>query len=224
MYKFHEQRKYTYQERQAALDWLKAKVADRIPYAQGPFRLTKDEVAKVEVPKDEEDWYYKREVLQGLVDFLKMVYYNWVDDYDWLGPRSYNFLAAHDSKYDEHNNRTVVWLYDPTEICADSPDDYTELEDEYTFMDIITVLFFGQEYTTHLNDYTVLIDKGLGCIQWFEYSIFKTCWRAGERNKEHLDAILDSAACDYRFPERPEPLPEPDPEHPIDPFNDDCPF
>ena len=223
MYQYHQKRKYTYQERQAALDWLKAKVADRVPYAKGPFRLTKDEVAKVEVPNDEEDWYYKREVLQGLVDFLKMVYYNWVDDWDWVGDRSYNFLGGHDLVdlyYWPEKYKRTVWLYDPDEGL---PECAHHFDDDYTFEDIITILFYGQEYTKELTNPNLGGD-GFDCIIWFEYSIFKSCWMAGRKNKEHLDAIIDSAACDYRFPERPEPLPEPDPEHPIDPFNDDCPF
>ena len=199
MYQYHQKRKYTYQERQAALDWLKAKVADRVPYAKGPFRLTKDEVAQVAIPEAEKGWQYEG-VLQGLLDFLKMVYYNWVDDWDWVGERTYNFLGGHDlvDLCRPEKDKRTVWLYDPDEGF---PECETGLEDEYTFEDIITILFYDQEYTKELTNSNLGRD-GFDCIIWFEYSIFKSCWRAGRKNKEHLDAIIDSFASEYKFPVR----------------------
>lgn len=178
--KNYELRKYTPQERQRALDWLRGKVADRIPYAKGPIRLSLETVNSLVLPdydkelenqklprsKDYDPDYRKEhwDKVTALHHFLLMVYYNWVYDYDDFNNQYYHVLGGQD-------NWLIPFMVSP---------EFDEYDDEYSFLDVIIILFCGQE-----DDCSYGLKLKTGCangigvdiFNYFEFELSQFIWR-----------------------------------------------
>lgn len=82
--------KYTDKERQEALDWLKAKIKPRLPFARGRYRMTEEQLDSVTI--DLEDPNNKSRI----VYLLNMVWRNWVSGEDYLIEWDYRLLPVLD--------------------------------------------------------------------------------------------------------------------------------
>lgn len=112
--------KYTDEERQKALDWLKVKIKPRLPFAGGNYRMTKEELDSITI--DLEDKTNKARINY----LLQMVWQNWVSGNDWITDWSYRLLDPLDKGI----------------IAMDDDCDCTDLEDgDPSYFDIYCKLF-----------------------------------------------------------------------------------
>lgn len=82
--------KYTDEERQKALDWLKVKIKPRLPFAKGNYRITEEQLDSITI--DLEDKTNKARINY----LLKMVWQNWVSGEDWIIDWDYRLLQPLD--------------------------------------------------------------------------------------------------------------------------------
>ena len=82
---------YSNEERQRALDWLKARIKPRLPYAKGRFRITEEQLDSITI--DLEDKANKARINY----LLQMVWRNWVCGDDAVVEWNYRFLPPNDS-------------------------------------------------------------------------------------------------------------------------------
>ena len=77
---------YTNEERQRALDWLKAKIKPRLPFAKGVYRMTEEQLDSITIDLDDE-------LNKARIHYLlQMVWRNWVTGEDWVIEWDYRLL------------------------------------------------------------------------------------------------------------------------------------
>lgn len=199
MYKEIEKRIYTRQERKEALDWLKAKVRDRIPFATGFVRFTQEQVDQIteDVSND-----LNRD---RLLDFLLMCWYNWVDDGGDSDGRPVTLTSAKGDK-----GHVCMTYFLPFEIDYESA--YEEFEDEHTFGDIVFMLFYGQNcwpFHSREGEEENLFVRG---IHYLEERMLVHFWYAADAAQK--EAIFQQGTIEFR----PDPVyREIDPEDLVEP-------
>ena len=81
---------YSNEERQDALDWLKAKIKPRLPYAKGGYRMTEEQLNSITIDLDDQ-------LNKARINYLlQMVWKNWVHGGDYMHEWEYRLLPALD--------------------------------------------------------------------------------------------------------------------------------
>ena len=199
MYKPTTLRKYTAQERQEALDWLKAKVRDRIPFAKGFVRFTQEQVDEITIDVHDD---VNRDRLLG---FLLMCWYNWTwDGGDSDGKRCTITSFRGDRK-------VLLHFFLPFEMALEEgyPEDF---EDEHTVGDVVFMLFYGENCWPFHSREGKTSRLEVEAMKYFEREMLVRFWFAADAAQK--EAIFQQGTIEYR------PTPEPrliDPDDLVDP-------
>lgn len=190
MYKEFEIKKYDDQERQKALDWLKNRVRERVPFAKGFVRFTQEEIDQITI----EDEQQNKLNAERLWLFLLMCWYNWVDDGGDLDGKPYTSTTCRERILIDH---TLPYIYvEPFGTAERYP--Y-----EYTFIDVITILCYEQEIWPLRNFDT---DCWFSYVTHkFESTILTKAWVILQGTPETRDLVFEKGTCKFPEPFKPAP-------------------
>ena len=196
MYKEFEIKKYDDQERQKALDWLKNRVRERVPFAKGFVRFTQEEIDQITI----EDERQNKLNAERLWLFLLMCWYNWVDDGGDTDGHRYTLTSCHES----------AELCHTLPYCCLEEFDGQEYPDEYTFADIVTILCYEQEiYPFRTFDYHHITEPKPNWFCFitnlFESRMFYAMWDTLYSAPDLRDLVFEKGTCKFPEPFKPAP-------------------